>query len=156
MSYLIYRGSPLGGLIQKAESVTFDNTGTGLSATNVQDAIEEIGPKTLATVTSDGVKTYAQIFGLLKTAFQGLTNAERFRCMLVFESGVYYCAQYSDNPAFGNTETSGGNMYAQSVEFKSTGATYTYVEIRPDRSVVFVDASSYIPTSGKAYSLILA
>lgn len=42
MSNLIFHGDSLMGLLKKAKSIIFDNTGTGLTATNAQDAITEI------------------------------------------------------------------------------------------------------------------
>ena len=47
MSYLIYKGSPLGMVPQDAEDIDFDNSGTELSSTNVQDAIEEVYNKVI-------------------------------------------------------------------------------------------------------------
>jgi hypothetical protein len=52
-----------------AGDIAYDNSGSGLTATNVQAAIDEVaqggggGHTVLKTVTADGVKTYGQIFG---------------------------------------------------------------------------------------------
>lgn len=51
-----------------ANAVSYDNTGSGLTATNVQDAIDELAPKGSVTVTADGVKTYAQLISELYAA----------------------------------------------------------------------------------------
>ena len=42
MSSLIYKGTNLKGLLKKAKNMLFDNTESGLTATNVQDAIDEV------------------------------------------------------------------------------------------------------------------
>lgn len=49
-----------------ANAVSYDNSGSGLAASNVQDAIDEINGKLpgnggSVSVTGDGIKTYAQI-----------------------------------------------------------------------------------------------
>lgn len=47
-----------------AANVSYDNSGSGLAASNVQDAIDEVNAKTIpqhVSVTADGVKTYSQL-----------------------------------------------------------------------------------------------
>ena len=48
-----------------SEDVSFDNTGTNLSATDVEGAIKEVADRGKVSVTSDGVKTLGQILDLL-------------------------------------------------------------------------------------------
>ena len=48
-----------------ADGVAYDNTSSGLSATDVQGAIDELAPKGSVSVTADGVKTTAQLLNEL-------------------------------------------------------------------------------------------
>ena len=51
-----------------ATAVSYDNTGSGLTASNVQDAIDELAPKGSVSVAADGTKTYAQLISELYAA----------------------------------------------------------------------------------------
>lgn len=43
-----------------ASAVTYDNTASGIAATDVQDAIDELAPKGSVSITTNGTRTYGQ------------------------------------------------------------------------------------------------
>lgn len=42
MAVMIYNGQEIGGLVNEADKVTYDNKTSGLEATNIQDAVDEV------------------------------------------------------------------------------------------------------------------
>ena len=76
----------LGGTIEpvKSEDVVYDNTESGLTATNVQGAIDEVAKeidgciviktKGQITVTADGVMNYKDIFTNIRTQIDAILN----------------------------------------------------------------------------------
>ena len=48
-----------------ATAISYDNTSSGLNATNVQNAIDELAIKGNVSVTADGIKTYGQLLDAL-------------------------------------------------------------------------------------------
>lgn len=68
----LYYDSATLDLTTRASNCVYDNSNSGLSATEVQDAIDEVVErqegKVIAEVTSDGVKTYSEILNALISA----------------------------------------------------------------------------------------
>lgn len=75
-----------------ADHVTYDNTLTGLSANDVQGAIDEIGqyPKTILSIPANTYTTMNQALNALRTAFQSLTPEEQKRAIITQGDRFFY------------------------------------------------------------------
>lgn len=79
-----------------ADEVNYDNTSSGLTATDVQAAIDELansstsGSKTLRA-TAPANNTYASQAGTLNTAFTALTDAEKREAYIKIGNEIYQC-----------------------------------------------------------------
>ena len=140
------------GTVPAAAQVSYDNTGSGLTAANVQDAIDELAQggsiSPIKTVTSDGVKTQAQI---VNEFFAELANIGLNSYFTVENSGVLTIGRLtkkdSTQAIFSCTRIEGSSLettcftVASSSSVKvATGATVT-------------DASGTVITSGIVFSL---
>ena len=68
--------------VEVASDVAYDNTGSGLTATNVQDAIDELaGVKVIATAAAN--QTYSTQLTSLFAAYSALTTDDKLRSSLV-------------------------------------------------------------------------
>lgn len=135
-----------------ASAVSYDNTGSGLTAANVQDAIDELaqGGSTspIKTVTSDGVKTQAQI---VNEFFAELANIGLNSYFTVDNSGVITIGRLtkkdSTQALFSCTRIEGSSLETTCF----TVASSSSVKVATGTTVT--DASSTVITSGIVFSL---
>lgn len=141
------------GIIAMAASdVTYDNTGSGLTASDVQDAIDEIntnlpGNDGSVSVTGDGIKTYGQIC----TELFSLINASNVshKSFLEWDSGAtkFYsplCRQGSDY-GFEFSNPNGRNYFKISSASEVNSFTYS--------TAAYSDASTAVFPSGNILTL---
>ena len=142
----------LGGSTTAAQ-VSYDNSGSGLTATDVQAAIDELaqggggGATLLGSVTSDGVKTRAQLLEDLETAVSGedLKGAYLVSDNDVFQINNVSTGEFSRASVFTNTATVSSIILS--------AHTWQVMNIAAGGTNTFSDVSSNVPTSGKTYSI---
>lgn len=82
------------GTVPTAAQVSYDNTGSGLTATNVQDAIDEVaqggGGGSLSVIaTAAANQTYAAQLTELETAFNGLTTGQKYHAVIKLGNDLF-------------------------------------------------------------------
>lgn len=138
-----------------AADIPYDNTGSGLTATDVQAAIDEVaqggggGPVTpIKTVTSDGSQTQAQVVGEF---FAELSNIGNSAYMTVTNSGVKTICRLtkkdSTNAIFSCTRIEGTSLDTTCF----TVAASSTVKVATGTTVT--DASSTVLTAGIVFEL---
>ncbi len=132
----------LGGMVEpvKSEDVTYDNTDSGLTATNVQSAIDEVAgvldgksviKNAFVTIekTGDGVKTVSAIMDEIaaefKTVIEGLEDGE-FVSPLTFFAGGYAWMGAIGLEGYTNATTSFGPVFARTTINASNNTTAFY------------------------------
>ena len=141
-----------GGTVD-ADDVSYDNTTSGLVATNVQDAIDELagtgGVKTIAEVTADGVKTISVLFDELYAAIGNDDKALIPFSILKVGQDIYRASKVQ------TTEFDYINAY-----ISGNAAGTMHVAIKASSSVNEVnisgattDYSSTVPTDGSVYGI---
>lgn len=119
-----------------ADHVTYDNTLTGLSATDVQGAIDEIGqyPKTVLSIPANTYASYNLALDAIRTAFQGLTNDEKLRSIIVINNlvfrlyqneGVFSCISIGSTYTFFLTIHISSQLYYGNMRSDTGGNTFT-------------------------------
>ena len=78
-----------------AATTSFDNTTLGISATNVQDAIEETATKAklVLTVVHDGVKTWNNMMYEVYQYYSALSAEEQAKLYIVYNNTIYQNAK---------------------------------------------------------------
>lgn len=139
-----------------AAQTTYDNTTSGLTADNVQGAVDEVknaldtgvgtlGDK-LVTVTADGVKTYSQLFDQLYPYRNRLYRLE-------IDNTQYYPTSAIRYGHVGGTSNDDLNL--RMVVLKETGSIFKSITIVSSTGNVSVsDQSSGVPASGTKIKLV--
>lgn len=83
-----YTDTAIAGISQAAEDISFDNTGTGLTGTNVQDAIEEVN--TAVNTQSTGKTTYSDFVTEEKSANYSLTQSTNAPLTFTYTKSGYF------------------------------------------------------------------
>ena len=135
-----------------ASQVSYDNTGSGLTATNVQDAIDEVAQGgggsgvTTVSVTADGVKTYSQLlddlYALISSAsihMGSLHILKKYIPVTAIDTGIVRCA------GFNQMSTSSLDMYIANLQASSS----SWKNIYGLGTLTENDISSQVPTSGE-------
>ena len=136
-----------------ADDVTYDNTSSGLSATNVQDAIDEVynaipGSAGSVSVTADGVKTYSQLLDELY-ALIDTTKINR-KSILVVDDNTLVDNLVGTSLRFSNAYINNQNTVSVlTAVIKASASTY-----RTNAGGALTDKSAIVPTSGEVFSII--
>lgn len=155
-------GSGGGGGSSSAVNVSYDNTQSGLTATNVQDAIDEnaeeianinnkLNHSNYVSVTADGVKTYAQLFNSLYALIDRTKLNQETK--LHFKSGniTQFCRfNFLSDTAISFVIESIGS-YSILRLYYLTASSSLFQETNGGQAVV--DRSSQIPTSGTIFEV---
>ena len=138
-----------------AFGVTYDNTGSGLSATNVQDAIDEVVTMVnlgSITVTADGVRTYAQILAELYVT----ADHTKFRKETAFELGnlLYHASAIRPaSIAFTYTGYGSGKVQVGSMVLATNAVNCSATDIEISSAYTTTDATNLVPSSGTKFTI---
>ena len=142
-----------------AADVTYSNTTSGLAATNVQAAIDEVNGKitgsTTISVTADGVKTNAQLlndlFALIGSAINdpGFINAKLVASVSVMDVASIQTEQVR----FGFVYVGASSATLRGAILKASGSSYGDCTLNSS-GVTMGDASSTVPASGTVYKIV--
>lgn len=107
--------------------------------TSVEDALDAVMPKTIATVTADGVKTYAELFVELANKGPG-GNALKIGSLTysIVNQSSYFACYFSGNNI----------IDILSIYMTTSAAIYKCVAINNTGAVTWVDMSNDVPRSG--------
>lgn len=147
------------GATVAAADVTYSNTTSGLTATNVQAAIDEVknlipsggstGYTLVDSVTADGTKTWSQLFDSLASHFASITKEEFLNMAVDFNDYICYPAHFaSDAYSFSYVRLASSNVYTGTLTIKSSGSV-----VRDGTGTTVSDVSSTAPTAGKVISI---
>lgn len=113
-----------------AENVSYDNTNSGLTAENVQAAIDELAGTTVLA-TSTGSKTHAEHIEALKAVWDTLSDAQKIKCKITRGGTIYYPMDIvSGAGRFAMTIIDNQSMYIEMIRMSTTslsvisGTTY--------------------------------
>lgn len=144
----------LGGSTTAAQ-VSYDNTGSGLTATDVQAAIDELAlgggsdVSLKATVTADGVKTFSQI---LDELYPSIGTVKKNAYLKVTTSGhddIYQLFNYSGTLVrFIKLQLTSSTVVIAQADCQASSSVY-----RTTSGVTVTDSSSTVPTSGDVFEL---
>lgn len=137
--------------IVSGSNVSYDGTSSGLSATNVQDAIDEtvnmINPGSVS-VTADGIKTYRTLLNELASLMDG-TKITTHSTMEI-GSLVLHVSRYSSTPyRYGSVDTANTTsvrVFGVSLSPALSSCHYTVNTLGSSNTVDSQDSN--IPTSG--------
>lgn len=138
-----------------AGDIAYDNTGSGLTATNVQDAIDEVaqgggggGPVVIKTVNSDGSMSNAQIMAALSTELADI-NMNSYLVVTISGAKSKYVIGY-----LSATEAWFSKVTADTTVLRTAswviGATGKYYEAT---GTTLSDQSATVPPAGYVYEL---
>ena len=142
-----------------AGDIAYDNTGSGLTATNVQDAIDEVaqgggGAGYTVIDTAAAGSSYATQLTQLETAFDGLTVDQKRRAVIIAEaSGVQknvFRIQEINDKTFG--AIAGGSSNIEVFTLRLSNQKAIVAAVASGGTVTFTDSSSSTDTN----SLVLA
>lgn len=143
------------------EDVAYDGTTSGLSATNVQSAIDEVVSEmptpahytTLASVTADGVKTFGT---LLSELWAQITDKSVFNASLAYvedNEGISPCIQYnSAGLMFSRTYISSSDNAVNVIDVR-IGTTNSKKQISGAVTGA-ADVTAVAPPNGKVLSIV--
>lgn len=143
-----------------ASATTYDNSQSGLSATRVQGAIDEIADnasdalsrlngEVLKTVNGDGVKSFATLYSELATELDNITlNSKLKQGNEIF----VLTKKESDNAVFGSVQMGASNVSVRTIKIAASDAKY-YIDTLSGTSSSFSDVSA--TPLGSAYSITL-
>ena len=128
-----------------ASAVSYDNSGSGLTATNVQDAIDEIVPKGSVSVIGDGIKSYGQLL----TELYGLVDITKItvNSTLLVGASVLKCSTITATVFAFSLATVSGTSDLIIRALLNTGEYALYA------SGVYTDATGNIPGAGTVVEL---
>ena len=126
---MLWHGKNFRGFLHHALQILFDNTGTTLSSTNVEDAIKEINNKLSANyieVISDDVKTrqqiYNQLYGLLdRSKLKG--NSYYLEFSSTAEYYYHITRNQNDDVRFSRIEEKSSSLYISCANFSSSNSS---------------------------------
>lgn len=138
-----------------ASRTSFNNTGTGMTSTNVQDAISELNAdisKGYIEVIGDGVKTYSQILNELYALIDSNKVTPNMYLANINPNShgqsMYHLRYISSTSyEFCMVEATANNMACFTLVLKSSGSTYK-VSNSKTSGITFNDYSSTAFASG--------
>ena len=138
--------------IVKADAVSFDNTGTGFTATNVEDALKEIKPGSVS-VTADGIKTIAEVlndlFALVDiTKISANTKLMQTRGSTSYVYDIDLIQPTSIEFTYSEVESSGA--YIRSMRLRGSNSTMYFMAVGSP----VTDLSTSISTLGDIFKII--
>ena len=111
---------------QAASSVTFNNTDTGLNATNVQDAVTEINGKLGSLIKEGSFTSTTNANGVITASDSGVSATDKIVLQAFVPSYLAYAYINESTTAYGFkiVNTVNNNPYAN----QSVTVTYYYIE----------------------------
>lgn len=144
-----------------AAGTSYNNSTSGLSATNVQDAIDELSVKgytLLAEVTSDGTKTISQLLTELWAAVSSDISKVHYGAKLLIDNDIHTVTEVTSTVIIATLCHIGGSTtpygYIDDVRVSST-PLHRGMEIYASGSIVVTDKSSIVLTSGRKFKLYI-
>ena len=129
-----------------AEDVSYDNSDSGLTATNVQEAIDEIVGSTVLA-TSTGSKTHAEHIGVLKAVWDTLSNNQKIKCKILRGNTIYYPTDIASGAGrFSMMIIDNQNMYIEMIRMSNTSLSVV-------NGTTYQDLSSQ--TADQSYTLFI-
>ena len=146
-----------GGGAPAASTVSYDNTGSGLTATNVQDAIDEIAGASAGSisVTGDGSKTNSQLldelFALID--FSKVSSKTKFRLEIAAGNTRNYSLVTvgTTNLQFSRSFANASGVETVSATIRTSGSTLHQITCATGGTISFADSTSTALTSGQKY-----
>ena len=141
-----------------AGDIAYDNSGSGLTATNVQAAIDEIaqgGGSQSISVTADGVKTVATLLDELYALIDSAQITDK--AVLVYKDTNERIAHlaYESATEYRFTTERVSSTYLEASTFAAKASSSTWVQVSVQSgSAAFTDQSSTVPTSGIKITII--
>ena len=109
-----------------ASSVTYNNTSSGLTADDVQSAIDEIAPKVIYTYTPDGEKTLGSALDEMYNEISLSTE-----CFIFIDTSFFACTGVVGSTYyFGSATVTGNTIYCAGVELKASGSKSTIAQLK--------------------------
>lgn len=140
--------------IKSAATITYDNSGSGLAATTVQGAIDEITIKQSVSVVGDGVKTYKDLFNNLYS----IADLTKIGMSSYITSNVQGYARFMT--VVGWPDVSGGYAFSRTVGHSTDTEIANFV-LHPTNGTftrvvngTIIDVSSYIASAGETFELV--
>lgn len=129
-----------------ASDVSYDNTDSGLTATSVQGAVDELANKLgteqlLKEVTADGVKTYSELLVELYTALSAYSGFTQLRIGASYYSPV-------GATTFNRIRYSSNAFHFEAITIGSSNATYHVGDMSDGGSWTHTNNSATVPTEG--------
>lgn len=146
-----------GGGSPAASAVSYDNTGSGLNATNVQAAIDELagGGAGSISVTGDGTKTNSQLldelFALID--FTKVSYKTKFRLEIAAGNTRNYSLVTvgTTNLQFSRSFANASGVETVSATIRTSGSTLHQITCATGGTISFADSTSTVLTSGQKY-----
>lgn len=137
---------------QAASVVTYDNSGSGLTATNVQDAIDEIVGASnpgFIQVTADGVKTWADLLHDLYDLIDS-TKLSAHTSYIEINEFHYFWMRGNTTMRFETFDMPSDTTYTiNKIQLANNAWSYRTMEMNLDGSAgTFTNKSTQVPTSG--------
>ena len=119
-----------------AEGVPYDNTDSGLTADDVQGAIDELAPKVLYTFTPDGETTASEALDAMYAEVD-----LSYDCYILFGTSFLPCTGIVDDVYyFASFAMTGNTIYGTGLEVKSSGSKVTSPQLKTTGNT-FIDNS---------------
>lgn len=139
----------------QAANVGYDNTVSGLTATDTQGAIDELSAevnKGYVEVIADGVKTASQLLDALYALAD--TSKITFRSVLIIAGRSFsWKVKVGSVFYFDSIMAGTNNMNCGHCDFKSSGSVYGSTVANVGGSITYSNNSSNVPSSGAVYTL---
>lgn len=138
-----------------AAAVSYDNSGSGLSATNAQDAIDEIEAdlnRGSVSITADGIKTFSE---LLNDLYLLINPAKISHRSVLRRDNMYYCLHKITGGVYSFVFTNVTPTYydINELDVYSTGSGMYYARTTSG-STSISDYSSSIASAGSVIEII--
>lgn len=129
-----------------ASQVSYDNSTSGLTATNVQNAIDEIAPKGKVEVVADGVKSMSELLDQLHFLIDG-TKLSHLSTFYIDVGTTKSYAMITDNYTsyftFKRMQISSSDLVCAEFIVKTSGSVYDL-----KTQATYVDMSANVITAG--------
>lgn len=133
-----------------ASDVSYSNAGSGLAATNVQDAIDEIvTDELLASAVSDGVSTVSEILDSISAQIDQ-TKLGKNSYITLNDSYFLRIQRYTnDNIRF--SCATDDTLYM--IKLRASGSSEHTVAFNSNSTVTYTDLSATVPVAGITYKV---
>lgn len=136
--------------------VTYDNTSSGMTATNMQDAVDELNSeinKGYVQVTSDGVKTWSQMFDSLYALIDRTKLTHQ--SVLIINTGFYRPVNYQagGDLDFCMSIARANALQVHTITLKSSGSVFVTDNAVVGGGTMTTDNSSNVPSSGVVFTI---